>query len=349
MAIAILQGVGGGGGKTPQQKSIKIIKNGDYPVHSDEGYELERVDIKVETPEPKEEQEKIVNITDNGDFEVTPDEGKVLNRVYGTVNVPKGEDLDTEISEQKTLIAQIKSALAGKAAGGGSPTPTQEKNVEITENGDVEVVPDEGYALSKVMVNVNVPIPEGSDPKALLDASLNNTLTDIDSNVTSVVAYACRGLSKLKTVNLPNATSIGTYAFYYCTAMTSFNAPKVKTLGTYALYNSAIKSANFPLATSVPSQCFYSCNSLTKADFGVASSIAASAFAYAGVSVLILRIESEICTLTNKNALTDTPIADGTGYVYVPSALLDTYKAATNWSAFANQFRAIEDYPEICG
>lgn len=189
----------------------------------------------------------------------------------------------------------------------------------------------------------------GGDPKVLLDATLNNTLTSIDSNVTSIVGYACRGLSKLKTVNLPNATSIGTYAFYYCTAMTSINAPKVTSLGTYAFYNSAIKSVNFPLATSVPTQCFYSCNSLIKADFGVASSIAASGFAYAELEALILRRTSAICTLANKNALVDTPIEKGTGFVYVPAALVDAYKSASNWSTFAAQFRAIEEYPEICG
>jgi hypothetical protein len=38
----------------------------------------------------------------------------------------------------------------------------------------------------------------------------------------------------------------------------------------------------------------------------------------------------------------------------VPKALLSDddatkdYRRATNWSTFANQFRAIEDYPEIC-
>lgn len=30
--------------------------------------------------------------------------------------------------------------------------------------------------------------------------------------------------------------------------------------------------------------------------------------------------------------------------IYVPAALIDSYKAATNWSAYANQFRALEDY-----
>lgn len=38
----------------------------------------------------------------------------------------------------------------------GSQVQSQEKTVEITENGTTEVVPDAGYALSKVNLNVNV-------------------------------------------------------------------------------------------------------------------------------------------------------------------------------------------------
>lgn len=41
-------------------------------------------------------------------------------------------------------------------AEGGNGEPEQEKTVEITENGTVEVLPDDGYALSKVTVNVDV-------------------------------------------------------------------------------------------------------------------------------------------------------------------------------------------------
>ena len=40
--------------------------------------------------------------------------------------------------------------------GKGEETPTQEKTVDITENGTTEVLPDEGFALSKVTVNTNV-------------------------------------------------------------------------------------------------------------------------------------------------------------------------------------------------
>ena len=38
----------------------------------------------------------------------------------------------------------------------GSQVQSQEKTVEITENGTTEVVPDAGYALQKVTVNTNV-------------------------------------------------------------------------------------------------------------------------------------------------------------------------------------------------
>lgn len=65
------------------------------------------------------------------------------------------ERITGEVTTQEGLISQIAAALEGKAAGGGT-TPTQEKTVEITENGTTEIVPDSGYALSKVCVMVNV-------------------------------------------------------------------------------------------------------------------------------------------------------------------------------------------------
>lgn len=76
------------------------------------------------------------------------------------------------------------------------------------------------------------------------------------------------------------------------------------------------------------------------------------AYAFNGCSALttlILRNPDSVVTLTNTNALSGTPIASGTGYIYVPSVLVDSYKAATNWSTYAERFRAIEDYSDITG
>ena len=102
----------------------------------------------------------------------------------------------------------------------------------------------------------------------------------------------------------------------------------VTSIGQYAFYGcSALTAADFPMVTSIGGRAFYGCSHLTN---------------------LILR-SSTMCNLPSTNAFTNTPIASGTGYIYVPRALVDSYKAASNWSTFANQFRAIEDYPDICG
>lgn len=64
--------------------------------------------------------------------------------------------LDSELSAQNTLISQVKTTLAGKAAGGGDEKPTQRKTVDITSNGTTEILPDDGFVLSGVTARVNV-------------------------------------------------------------------------------------------------------------------------------------------------------------------------------------------------
>ena len=96
--------------------------------------------------------------------------------------------------------------------------------------------------------------------------------------------------------------------------------------------------------TSIGAYAFYRCTQLAKVDFSLVTSVDANAFANCSqLATLVLRSETR-CSLVNTNAFKSTPIASGTGYIYVPAALVDSYKAASNWSTYANQFRAIEDY-----
>ena len=102
--------------------------------------------------------------------------------------------------------------------------------------------------------------------------------------------------------------------------------------------------------TSIGIRALSSCSALTTADFPAVTSIGNYAFnRCSGLTSLVLRSET-MATLPNKNAFNSTPIASGTGYIYVPRALLsDTdatkdYRRATNWSNYAAQFRALEDY-----
>lgn len=91
------------------------------------------------------------------------------------------------------------------------------------------------------------------------------------------------------------------------------------------------------------------CSELMKADFSNLQSIRYSTF-YINTKLVTLIIRTQVVAKLDKtSAFTGTPIASGTGYVYVPSALVNSYKSATNWSTYADQIRAIEDYPDITG
>ena len=192
------------------------------------------------------------------------------------------------------------------------------ETLDITENGMYNV-------LSYYLVDVKVP-----DTGEGVASLLGNTMTELDNSlVTSLRTRACQGATNLVTVNLPNVTSLNSYAFYQCSGLVTVKLPKL---------------------SSVSTQAFYSCTKLQHADCGNLGNIPAQTFnACSALTELILRKTGSICTLSNVNGVNNTPIGKGTGYVYVPAELIDSYKAATNWSTFEAQFRAIEDYPDICG
>lgn len=140
-----------------------------------------------------------------------------------------------------------------------------------------------------------------------------------DDSKAQLNALIDRSITKIES----DAESVGNNSFRYCTALTG---------------------VVFPVAKSVGGWAFRQCVSLVSADFSEVENVDASAFEECNVLTnLILRKES-VASLAAKSAFTGTPIESGTGYIYVPAALVDTYKAATNWSNFASQFRALENF-----
>ena len=136
--------------------------------------------------------------------------------------------------------------------------------------------------------------------------------------------------------------------------------------GVEAVYDAGKRSLNDLIqrtATEFTVDCetighsaFRGCNNLTKVDFPAATVIQVQVFAYCfSLTAIILRSQT-LCRLTNVNAVQNCYHLDGTVdstynpngetdcYIYVPAALVDSYKAATNWSTIADQFRALEDY-----
>lgn len=156
------------------------------------------------------------------------------------------------------------------------------------------------------------------------DGLLAGTLTEYrNERITKVQSYGFFQQVALTDLDLPNVTQTGTFFVAACTSLVRVNIPKVQIVQAYS---------------------FQYCSMLEKLDILAASSI--NVYAMQGcekLSALILR-NANVVLLTNVNALSATPIASGTGYIYVPAARVDTYKADSVWSTYANQFRALEDY-----
>ena len=175
-------------------------------------------------------------------------------------------------------------------------------------------------------------------------------LTTINLPLITVVPerafYNCK---ELPIINIDNVTSINDYAFRYCEKLSSINLSNVETIGAGAFYScKSLTNVVLNSATIVGNEAFYLCNSLTKIDLPVVQSLGSSVFYHCKkLTAVIIRQPGVI--LQGANTFKDTLIESGTGYIYVPSEYLQQYKKDTNWSIYSEQFRAIEDYPEITG
>lgn len=162
-------------------------------------------------------------------------------------------------------------------------------------------------------------------------------------------ASAFQNCSSLETISMPELQTVGNNAFVSCTKLKTVGFPKVISVGNLVFrYCNALANIYLPSATSIGAQAFQNCINLVAARFDKPVTLNNLSFGQCSkFATLVLTSTDGISTLANATALNGTPIASGTGYIYTPSALIDEFKSATNWSAYASQFRAIEDYPEV--
>lgn len=156
-------------------------------------------------------------------------------------------------------------------------------------------------------------------------------------------------------------TSIGQYSFANCDGIETFRADgAISTLGTYTFNGAsghimALRECHMPnLGTSIALNLNWgsttaanACQHLEVCDIGKAKSIAANTFAncYA-LQTLIMR-RTSVTTCANVSAFLNTPLRGRnslTAQIYVPSALIDTYKAASVWKTI-NGYGFVEWLP----
>ena len=193
-------------------------------------------------------------------------------------------------------------------------------------------------------------------PDDALSKLLHGTLTEyVNGTPTAIPDNLFNGQDKLQKIDMGSVKSVGNNAFRECSALVEVNLPALETLGNAAfIYCTALAEVKFPavLSSGVTSNALRYCSALKKVDFGeidAAKGLLGYCLADCKVlEMLIIRDTNQPPKLT-ATAFNNTPIKTGTGYIYVPAAMVDAYKSATNWSAYADQIRAIEDDPEITG
>lgn len=139
--------------------------------------------------------------------------------------------------------------------------------------------------------------------------------------------------------------------FEYCTALTSVSLPELETVPSRMFQRcSSIQTIILPKCKKLNSSTFQYCSALKKVTLGGAfSSFPASQFTgCSAIEALILSGLTAVPTLTSGAFSGTRFVSGGVAYIYVPRSLVNTVKVASNWSTYANQIRAIEDYPDVC-
>lgn len=215
---------------------------------------------------------------------------------------------------------------AGKGAGGGNPYEYLDAFVE----GATEIT---SYA-TKVGENL---------------FRNNYTVAKLRLPVaTSIAPRGCSTCSELTEVHAPEMLNISYYSFYKSTKLEQIECNKVTFINTSAFEGcAALKEIHMPDLLTLNPNAFSGATTLEFAEIGSLKSVnilkRSVFYNCTALVALVMRVE-DFVPLENTNAFTGTPIASGAGYIYIPSALIPNFQTATNWSTFANQFRALEDY-----
>ena len=278
---------------------------------------------------------------------------------------------DSKIGQQIMRITDAKNALANYLK---NNTDLATENMSINELVEAILALIGQKGAYNVVQNL---LANGNSELAITDADgSGSNMNEIDSlitreisgvyvnnRITKIGRSAFHNCNQLTGVILPNVINIDDNAFRGCSTLKEVSLPKVVDIGVCAFQSSGIEHLSLPSCVSLSGNVFDSTKSLisltlplvTRLDYynifygssikKIDTSSLKTIGNFAGASnleTLILR-STTICTLTSVNDFSGTKIAAGTGYIYVPDNLVDSYKTATNWVTFANQIKPISE------
>jgi len=302
---------GGGGGEAPVLIDKNVDANGTYNASSDDADGYKKVVVDVPNSYAAGDEGKVVS---NGALVAQGSASYTSNGTYDTtlvdeveVDVPATSMDFLDLSQPTGNLTTSITKIERYAAYGRT-------GITGVSSNTVQKIYAEAFDGCTGLLSVSFPACIGIGGDGV--------------GSTSHVAMF-RNCPKLASVNFPNATWMQGQAFHSC---------------------SSLPVAAFPKCTFVGNQAFYGCSALAALDFGGAtfSTTGNTVFEKCTVLKTLIIRASSVASLGNTNHFKDTPFASGGtgGTLYVPSSLISSYQAATNWSTILgyanNQIKAIE-------
>ena len=188
----------------------------------------------------------------------------------------------------------------------------------VTIPNSVTIIGDRAFFECSGLTSVAIPNSVTSLGTDVFNGCISITKLTIGSGVTSIRASVFERCSSLTSITIPNSvTSISNYAFAFCSGLTSITIPDS--------------------VTSIGDDAFYKCTSIANVTIGSGvTTIGESAFNSCR------RLTSLTVEALTPPKLGDS-VFDNTNNcpIYVPSASVDAYKAASIWSAYKSRIQAI--------
>lgn len=168
--------------------------------------------------------------------------------------------------------------------------------------------------------------------------SLSNVIIPNDNKITKIGNDAFYECSSLGSFNVPSGvTEIGDWVFAYCRSLTSISLPtNLTTIGFNSFYYcSNLSSINIPNSVvSIGGGAFSRCNLTSIRIPSGVTVIGNEAFRYNN-GMTSVTVNAATPPTLGTNAFADTNDCP----IYVPSASVDAYKSATNWSSYASRIQ----------
>lgn len=211
------------------------------------------------------------------------------------------------------------------------------ETIKINENGVYDVT---NYAIANVDVLIDTSIEDG-----LLDNSLAVPYTN--NRITSVAGHKFRA-ANITSFSSTSVKTLNAYCFN-ATPIQECNTPNVETIigGSNFASCTSLKKIYFPKTIgTIGAAAFQGCISLEYACLGTVDIIGSGIFNGCTNLTTVVLTKTSVTTLNNVNVFSNTPIEKGTGYIYVPDDLVESYKTATNWSTFSSQIKGLSELPQ---